>query len=524
VTQPRRGAVATPHSAATDAAVDAFSNGGNAIDAALSAAVALTVAYPHATSIGGDLIALVRQPDGAIDCINASGPAARGVDVGAVRDRHGATMPESGADTVTVPGAVAGLAAIHELGAAREWSDHLVAATTLAADGVPVARDLAAAISEEQQQILADPGLAQVFAPGEQGRCEGDLLRQPALAETLRTLASGGAEAFYRGPVAASLTAELAGRGSALSTADFADFQPTREAPLRLAYRDHDVWTSGPNTQGFVLLEVLGALAAMPDDIAPLGRDAGMLSDLFAAGILDRDEHLADPAAMTVTVEELLDPQRLAALAAAARVGRTGINEARRVTRRPKGDTVAVATADSDGRAVCLIQSLFYGFGAGILDPATGIVLHNRGSLFSLTPGSPNCLAPGRRPAHTLMPTMVTAGGRLRWVVGTMGGMAQPQIIAQVMLRLFAGGSAQDAVSAPRWVVGGLDLGQPTTIGYLESRLATDARESIASRMSTSMLGAVDDSTGHSQAVAVADDGELSAGSDPRSDGRAASV
>ena len=181
-------------------------------------------------------------------------------------------------------------------------------------------------------------------------------------------------------------------------------------------------------------------------------------------------------------------------------------------------------TADSDGRAVCLIQSLFYGFGAGILDPATGIVLHNRGSLFSLAADSPNCLAPGKRPAHTLMPVMVTSGRRLEWVVGTMGGLAQPQIIAQVLLRLFEGASAQDAVSAPRWVVGGMDLGQPTNVAYLESRLGVEVRDSIRSRMSTTMLDAFDDTTGHTQVVAVGDAGELTAGADPRSDGRAESI
>jgi gamma-glutamyltranspeptidase len=518
---PNRWAVATPHEAATGAASDAFSRGGNAVDAALSAAFALTVVYPHNTSIGGDLIALVREPDGTIHCINASGPAGRGVDVTAMRARYGVTMPVTGVDTITVPGAVAGLAAIHDLGSASSWRDHLAAAVDLAAAGVPVAPGLDAAIQEELPQLLADPGLSEVMAPGGRPLRTGDRLTQPALADTLRALADEGATSFYQGSVAADLLAGLAQHGSALDPADFAGFRPSVEESLNRTYLGHQVWTSGPNTQGFVLLEILGALDAATGDGAPLGRDAGVLSELFAAGILDRDRYLSDPASMTVSVEQLLDPQRLTERAAAVRRRSAGVGDVHATSPTPKGDTVAVVTADEDGRAVCLIQSLFYGFGAGILHPATGIVLHNRGSLFSLAADSPNCLAPGKRPAHTLMPVMVTTGGRLRWVVGTMGGLAQPQIIAQVLLRLFAGASAPDAVSAPRWVVGGMDLGQPTNVAYVESRLDPAAHNSIQDRMSTTLLGAFDDTTGHTQVVAIDEAGALTAGSDPRSDGRA---
>ena len=316
--------------------MDALGRGGNAIDAALSAAFALTVAYPHNTSIGGDLIALVRQPDGDIHCINASGPAGQAVDVAAMRERHGATMPVAGVDTITVPGAMAGLAAIHERGAASPWRDHLFTAIDLAAGGVAVAPGLDAAIQEELPQLLADPGLSEVMAPGGRALRVGDRLTQPALADTLRALADDGATAFYRGSVARDLLAGLAERGSVLNAGDFDGFRPSIEVPLHREFHGREVWTSGPNTQGFVLLEVLGALAAMPGDKEPLGRDAGALSEFFATGILDRDDNLAEPASMTVGVEQLLDPPRLASLAAAITLDSRSTSEAshRSFTRR----------------------------------------------------------------------------------------------------------------------------------------------------------------------------------------------
>jgi gamma-glutamyltranspeptidase/glutathione hydrolase len=520
-----RVAVATPHAAATDAGVDAFRHGGNAIDAALSAAFALTVAYPHNTSIGGDLIALIRDPDGTISCVNSSGPAARNVDVAALRAEYGETMPLSGVHTVTVPGAVAGLGALHEMGATRGWADHLDAAYELADSGVPVAPGVAAAIEEERALILADPGLASVLAPDGRLLQAGDRLSQPALARSLRTLAADGPAAMYGGTLGAHVLAGLAERGGHLEAADLVDFRPRVEKPLHAVVQGHDVWTSGPNSQGFVLLQILGAIESLGHDCEPLGRDAGMMSNLFRAGTADRVTHLADPATMTTTVTELLAPERLNALAQwAAGDGGRDAASSESPSRRPKGDTIAVVTADSDGRAVSLIQSLYYGFGAGILDPTTGIVLHNRGNLFSLAADSPNCIAPGRRPAHTLMPVMVTVGSTLRWVVGTMGGKAQAQIIAQVLLRLFGGATPVEALAAPRWVVEVPDGGPAAEVAFVESPVESEAQQSIAARLPVTPLGVHDETTGHTQVIAIEADGALLSGSDPRSDGRADSV
>jgi gamma-glutamyltranspeptidase len=518
---PRRHcAIATPHTLATEAAADVIRSGGNAIDAALTAAFVLTVVYPHNTALGGDLIALVRQPDGTITTVNSSGPASRNVDLADFRARYGETMPVTGVDTITIPGAVAGLAAIHDLGASRDWSAHLTAAHDLAANGAPVAAGLAAAINEQLALVLQDPGLAALLAPGGAPLGEGDQLVQPALARSLRTLAEDGPSTLYGGQLGRILVTGLAALGSPLDVEDLARFSPRLEEPLSTSFGPWDVWTSGPNSQGFLLLEILGALEKLGPDCEPLGRDAGVLTELFRLATADRERHLADPEFMKLRATDLLASERLLELARGAVQGTE--SAARGVllgSGRPKGDTVAVVTADSEGRAVCLIQSVFHAFGAAILEPATGFVMHNRGSFFSLSPESVNQLGPERRPAHTLVPVMVTRGPNLAWVVGTMGGKAQPQILSQVLLRLFAGQTPGEAVAAPRWVVGGLEVDQVEEIAFVESPVDASARQGIGARLLIVDLPRHDETTGHAQAVAVLDDGSLVAASDPRSDG-----
>ncbi|MFG1704203.1 gamma-glutamyltransferase family protein [Nonomuraea sp. M3C6] len=506
-------AIASPHALATAAAGEAVRRGGNAIDAALAAAATLTVVYPHNTTVGGDLIALVRTPDGRITCVNASGPAPAGADPAAVAARHGDRMPVSGPDTITVPGAVAGWAALHRAGARLDWAEHFTAATGYAR-GVAVAPGLAVAIAEAAELIADDAGMRAVFSPGGTLLAEGETLRQEALGATLTALAAHGPEALYGGRVGELLAAGLRSLGSAVTLADLASYQAELTAPLCRAFRGRQVFTSPPNTHGFLLLQALGAVAEHEDAADPLGAGAGRLARIFHRGIGDRGRHLGDPRFATVDVDALLDPGYLRRLATEqaepATSGRAG------------GDTVAVVTADADGWAVSLIQSLFHSFGSGVLEPSTGILLHNRGSFFSLDPASPNMLAPGKRPAHTLMPVMVTEGDRLAWVTGTMGGKAQPQILTQVLLRLLAGASPAEAVAAPRWVVGGLEVGQPEDTISVEADAGPRTVAALATTGAPMIeLPAGSEWVGHAHVVAMALDGRPVAESDPRSDGAA---
>jgi len=465
---PERGVVASPHRAATAAGERALATGGTAVDAALAAAAVLTVVYPHNCALGGDLFAVVRQADGTIESINASGPAGARADAEALRARGAASMPIIGPDTVTVPGLVAGWAALHERGTTRSWPDALRDAIAYAEGGVPVARSLGEAIAAAD---LADPGLAAVFAPGGRRLATGDVLQQPALAATLRALATEGAQALYTGPIARALAGVP---GVAITEDDLGAFAPDVTPPATVAALGLDVHTSPPNASGVLLLQALAVVDRL-GSAAP-----ALLAELFRLGAADRDARLGDPRRGAAGAAAFLHPAHLADLADRAVTQRAPAAAQR--DPRPTGDTVAVVATDADGRAVSLIQSLFHGFGAGILEPATGIVLHNRGAFFSLAPDHPNLLAPGRRPAHTLLPVVVTdpGTGRLRGALGTMGGRVHAQILTQVLLRLLDGDAPQDAVDAPRWIVGGMELGEPDDTVRIEDGVAFTVHGALA--------------------------------------------
>ncbi|QRP43332.1 gamma-glutamyltransferase family protein [Amycolatopsis sp. FDAARGOS 1241] len=515
---PTTGAIASPHSLATRAGEEAFRAGGNALDAALATATALTVVYPHNTALGGDLVALVRTPGGTITCVNATGTAPAARDLAELRARHGDRLPERGPDTITVPGAVRGWEAIRRHGAALDWAAQFSAAIGYAADGVPVARSLAAAFVTDRALLEADAGSRAVFAPG--GEFVRERLTQPRLAESLRAIAAGGPGEFYEGAVGAALARGSQALGCPLTTLDLAAYRVRETAALSAPLGGFRVHTSPPNTQGFALLRTVRALTGLGYAAAPWTTPAAVLGRLFHDGTRVRDTLLADPDFATTDVEN----DGFAGLLASLREPRGAATVAAPAI--PRGDTVGVAAADSSGFAVSIIQSVFDSFGAGVLEPETGIILQNRGSSFSLDPGSPNVIAPGKRPKHTLMPVLVTAGdGRVRWVNSTMGGHGQPQIHAQVLLRLLAGDSPHDAVSAPRWVVGARAGGQASDTVHHEADLSPAVVASLAA--DDFPLCEVPPRTeflGHTNVVSIDAEGVFTAGSDPRSDGSAAVV
>ena len=504
----RRLGVAAPQRSAADAAADAFRAGGNAFDAALAAALSLTVTFPDNCALGGDLLALVhRARDGRRAVVNASGRAAGAVDVEALR-AQGDTMPVEGAATVTVPGLVGGLHAIWELGAARDWDAAFATAIAEAEDGVPVAASLAESIELEAGRLAADEGLRALLLPGGEPLTAGQMLRQPALARSLRELAADPG-ALYHGELGGRLLAHLRDRGSSLAAGDLAAFEAEVTAPLTATIAGQEVATAPPNSQGFALLGILLAARELEDPLDPHGARAGDLARLFRRATLDRDWHLCDPGFATVPLAELLDPAR-------------GPGPERAALPRGSGDTVAVVCVDSEGNSVSLIQSVFHAFGAGILDPGTGILVHNRGASFSLDPASPNVLAPGKRPAHTLTPCTVFEGGRPATVVGCMGGSGQPQILAQVLLHLRRGAGAQDAVGAPRFVVGGPEADASRDLVLVEGGVPDAAQRALeATPFPRKALGDLDHEVGHAQVVTSGADGAIDVGSDPRTDGAA---
>lgn len=512
----RKFAIATPHREATAAGVSAFDAGGNAVDAALAAAATLTVVCPQACSVGGDLFALIREPDGRTVALNASGAAPASVDLGALRSRFD-EMPSSGPHTVTVPGAVAGWGQL-----ALHWSNRGLApafsrAIALAREGVPVARSLARGLVERAEQVIADPGLAGVFAPGGTLLVEGDALVQPALARTLEAIADAGPPVLYGGEIGVAIADHLSSLGSAMTIDDLAAHGSELDSPITLRYRDLDVSVAPPNSQGFVLLQALAAIQRLGIDPDPLGPDAGVLAEIFRVTALDRDRHNADPRHARVPVGTLLDEGHLAGLVDLVREHAGGSAPFVR------DDTVALVAADDSGLAIALIQSLYDGFGSAILEPTTGVILHNRGAAFVLDPDHPNVLAGGKRPAHTLLPVVVHRDGRLAAVTGTMGGGGQPQIDAMSVIRAFdLGMDAQAAVSAPRWLVGGMDLRNDQRMLVSEASVPDSTRDAFrGAGYRVEIVGQLDEDVGHAHLIRVLEDGAFEAGSDPRSDGGA---
>lgn len=456
-------AVAAPHGAAVEAGRAVAAAGGNALDAALAAAAALTVVYPHQCSLGGDLIAMVRTADGRVRAVLSAGAAARQLPTIT-------SMPTYGPLTVTVPGVVAGWAAIADLGARLGWTDRLSPAIGLARDGVPVSPGLARALRAEAARVAADPGLSALAGPGP--------LVQPVLAGTLAEVAADWT-GFYRGPLAERLAAALSRFGSPLTGADLAAHRAELVEPLT-GHAFGAAWSAAPPpSQGASFLAVLGS----PD----------LLNDSLAARRA-RDALLGDPRTGPVDLDGLL-----------RRDGRPAPAESG-CSRNPTGDTVAVTAVDSDGVAVSLIQSLFHSFGAGLLDPGTGIVLHNRGSMFRLEKDHPGRLTPGSRPPHTLCP-VIAVRDDVVLALGCQGGRSQPWILAQVAADALDGDDPAAVVARPRWIIDSADDGSGPVV--------------VVEPGTPGMAGtvpALHDAAGHVQLARLRGT-VLDAAGDPRADG-----
>lgn len=499
------GSISTSHHLATEAGAKALRAGGNALDAALAAAATLCVVYPHNVALGGDLVALVRDPSGQVHFLNATGPAPAAVDAEALRRTHGEALPLRGIDTVTVPGGVRGWDALHRLGARLDWSAHFEFARDLAAHGTPVSRSLRAGLVAERADLLADPGSSQVFAPDGALLEEGDLLRQPALAETLRCLAAQGAREFYSGETARKWVSTLRKLGSRITLDDTSAFTPRFEPAIETRFRGHRVVTSPPNTSGFILSRVLDRIEGAPAD--PLGTGIAEMVEAIHVGNVIRSAFLADPEHGGMTADELVS------LDYAGEAG--GVFH-------PTGDTVGLSAVSSDGWAVSFINSLFYRFGSCILDPETGVLFQNRGTSFSLRRDSPNVISGGKRPSHTLMPVLVFREDQLVYVPSTMGGAGQPQIHAQLLLRLLSGESPEQAIDAPRFLVKEPDTDRIGVI--VESDLDPLAVSALQERgFSVEFVPRHTELLGHSNVIEITKDG-YRASSDPRSDGSAITV
>ncbi|WFE29966.1 gamma-glutamyltransferase [Solwaraspora sp. WMMD791] len=499
-------ALAAPHPSALDAAADVVAAGGGVVDAALAAAAALTVAYPHQCSAGGDLTALVRTPDGRVRAVLSIGAAAAGIDVAALR-AAGDRMPPGGPFTVTVPGVVAGWAALAGLGGQLPLARVLAPAVELAVGGVPVSPGLAAAILRRIDVIRADPGLAALLLDGDGTPLPaGSVLRQPALARSLGTIGADWRD-YYQGELAQTLAAGLAALGSPLTAADLAGHAAEITDPLRYAAAGSEVtWSvAPPPSQGATLLAMLATATAT----APADHPSAALTTARIAE-QSRDTLLGDPRTGPIDLDGLL-------LRTDAPTGPTLPTGP-----KPAGDTVAVTAVGSDGTAVTLIQSVFQTFGAGICEPGTGLVLHNRGSVFSLDPAHPGRLRPGARPPHTLCPAIAVGPDRVL-ALGCQGGRAQPWILAQVAADALTTTDPAGLLARPRWVIGARDVGQDRPSLLLEPDTPDAATlRATAGDLDLQVVQVPQrhDDAGHVQLARLTPAG-LDAASDPRADGAA---
>jgi gamma-glutamyltranspeptidase len=515
-------AVASPLRAATEVGLDAGERGGNALDAALATAAMLTVAYPAACAVGGDLLALVRDPDGQVTFVNASGKSFRATEPDSVRARFD-TMPTHGPLSITVPGMVGGWEALWRRGAALPWGELLAPAADAASHGVPVSPGLASSITETVPLLRDYPDLAAVLAPGGTPLAAGQTLRQPALGRTLDTLAAVGAGAMYTGELADALCTGLVALGVPITHEDLGAFSVDEAPALAVDIGAWRVFAGRPNSQAYMVPRLLGMLDSVADQGALLHRrvPAARLAAAFYLAQRERDDVLADPYAMTVEIDDLLTTRALREFAELITSHPMADLDAHGHP-RPAGDTVAVVAADAEGRSVSLIQSLFNGFGSLVLEPRTGVLMHDRGAGFALDPASPNALAPAKRPLHTLSPVLAERlDGSERLVVGTMGGHHQPQILTQVMSLLLAGIPSQDAVRRPRMTVGAWEDWEPADTVSWESDIDPAVRHELADFPGTAVeVPPLSSRMGHAHAIRVQKgQWDPDVGTDPRADG-----
>jgi gamma-glutamyltranspeptidase/glutathione hydrolase len=539
----RRGAVVAPHHLATAAGLGVLRAGGNAVDAAVATNAALAVVMPNACGIGGDAFWLIWDAAARRQlALNGSGRAPMGADAQALRDRGLQTIPARSALAVTIPGAVRSWGDAHKRFGRLSREAVLAPAIELAAGGFPAWTGFIDGVEKMAPQVEASLGSEAAFlgvyrARGRAWR-PGELVRLPALAGTLETLARDGFDTFYEGDLGARQSATLQALGLACAPADFERQTSTWGEPIATTYRGVRVTSHPPNSSGVVALELLNILETFEAPASSAFGDAGvedprwihLAVEAAKLAMADRDAYLTDPDHGDIPTERLLDKAYATELARRIDPGRARIPEP--ATNPPGGGTIYLATVDGDGNAVSLIESNWQGFGSGVLDPETGIHYHNRGNFFSLDPDHPNVLAPGKRPLHTLLPGMLfrdrdgTDGGP--WVVaGSMGGDAQPQVHAQLVSALVDGGlDIASAVAIPRWTVEPRALLEPARDVRAEPRFRPGVLEALEAKGHPVVrVQPFDGGLGHEHAIELVDggpaatEGSVAAATDPRSAG-----
>jgi gamma-glutamyltranspeptidase/glutathione hydrolase len=452
-----RNVVSTSHPLGAQAGLRMLLKGGNAVDAAVAAAAAMTIVEPVSNGLGSDAFCILWDGAG-LHGLNASGRAPQAWTPDYFKNRYGAgatTPPKRGIDSVTVPGAVSSWVALSARFGKLPFATLMEPAIDLAERGygvTPVVQQKWAAPVEELKSL---PGFAQAFSPHGRAPAVGELFRFPAAALALRAIAATKGEAFYSGEIAQALAKFSAQLGGSLSVQDLAAHQAEWVTPIAKNYRGYTLHEIPPNGQGMAALIALGILdqfdlGAMPVD----GVDSQHLQiEAMKLAFADVYRFVAEPSSMEVTPQQMLDQAYLSSRARLIDLGRAQDFQAGTPSDpHRRGGTVYITAADESGMMVSFIQSNYMGFGSGCVEPTFGISLQNRGHGFSLQPDSPNRVAPGKRPFHTIIPAFLTRDGRPVMSFGVMGANMQPQGHLQTLVRMLDyGQNPQAACDAPRW-------------------------------------------------------------------------
>jgi gamma-glutamyltranspeptidase/glutathione hydrolase len=448
-----RNVVATSQPLAAQAGLRMLLKGGNAVDAAIAAAAALTIVEPVSCGLGSDAFAILW--DGKkLHGLNSSGTAPRAWTPDYFAKKHDGKIPQRGWNSVTVPGVIAGWVALSEKFGKLPFADLLEPAIELAARGHHVAQIVQHKWAAAVPLLKDQPGYAQAFMPRGRAPQVGELFVFAEAAKTLTRIAETRGEAYYRGELAQAMVRHAQENGGAMALDDLAGFQPEWVTPIQKDYAGYTLHEIPPNGQGIAAQIALGIVDKLDITRFPVDSADSQHLQIEAMKLAFADTYrwVADSRYMTrVTAQDLLDDGYLAE--------RAKLIDMKRATdfthgTPPKGGTVYLTAADESGMMVSFIQSNYMGFGSGVVVPGTGISLQNRGFGFSLDPEHPNCVAPGKRPFHTIIPGFLTRNGQPQMSFGVMGGNMQPQGHLQTLVRMLSyGQQPQAACDAPRWKV-----------------------------------------------------------------------
>ena len=504
---------ATSHPAATLAAIDMMRMGGNAIDSAITAAAVLGVVEPHSTSIGGDCFALYAPGGGDVIAINGSGKAPGSATADWFQEQGLTSIDYQSPHAVVVPGCIAAWQKLsHDYG--RKGLDAcLQPAINFAENGYPIHSVIANAWKNNADKLAIDENSRQIFLPNGSAPKAGDIHHQPALAKTLRTIAERGSIEFYQGETAERMVDYLRGRGGLHTPDDFATTEADYVKPISTDYRGYEIVECPPNGQGIIALEIFNILNGFNlPALQPLGVERLHIeAEATRLAFRDRAAFLADPTQSEVPVDHLLSEDYAKGLRKSISMDKT-MTELPTPGETSHDDTVYLTVVDEDRNAVSFINSIFHSFGSGLLDARTGVLFNNRGASFVIDPHHPNCIAPKKRPMHTIIPGMMRKNGRSIMPFGVMGGHYQPVGHVHFATNILDYGmDVQEALDAPRAFAFANQL-------QIERGIKPQVANGLRS-LGHDVVQA-ENALGGGQAIAINwETGVLTGGSDPRKDG-----